>query len=191
MNLQNLSTSKHMYISVETDGSPSFLSQRIIRVALVLTDAYHQVLSLESFFVHGATKLGYNPNGYSLTQVNSGLLPRDAGFHLLKRLHYIQANHGTVVAHNLQFVEQQLVQLGLYLPGLGLDKNQLVCVMKKTTDVCKLEHPSDQQQPKYKYPKLTELCQFLGLESEDLQRAENKAWAIQNCYKTLIKNNML
>lgn len=182
---QQWQSAVHMYISLETDGTRQFLDQKVVRIALVLTDATHQVMSLESFFVQGATQLGYNPNRYSLSQVANGLDQADAKTHLMERIRVIQKNRGTIVAHNLQFVGHQFMQLGINLTALGVNS---FCIMKGSTEVCRLVPLSHGQ---YKYPKLIELCRFLEPQVhwrlDALQKAEDKAWAIQCCYKTLVE----
>jgi len=120
-----------LFLSVETDGVGPFFSQTLVRVAMVLTDDTFQTLALESFFVQGATQLKYNPNSYTLEQVNNGLKPEDAAALVAGRLQEADA----VVAHNLDFVASVLMQLG---SSISFENKKLFCTMEGTRDLCEL-----------------------------------------------------
>ena len=166
---------KYLFVSVDTDGVGSFFSQTLVRVAMVLTDETFQTLALESFFVQGATELQYNPNGYTLEQVSNGFTPADAAALVANRLQEADA----VVAHNLDFVASALMQLG---STISFENKKLFCTMEGTRDLCELL-PLVRGQ--YKYPRLDELYKHLFTEGTVGTRAEEKAWAVKQCFEGL------
>jgi hypothetical protein len=172
----------YLFVSVESDGVGSFLNQTLIRVALVLTSQSFEVLSLESFFVKGATSLGPAVPWYTLSQVNNGLQKRDAKSFIESRLTYLQKHQGRVVAHNLQYVLSMLVQLGVSL------NTSASCTMKLGAPVCKLMPVIRGQ---HKYPQLSELSQYL-LGTRDVGlTAEEKAYSVKQCYQAMHTNKLL
>jgi len=166
-----------LFLSVETDGVGPFFSQNLVRVAMVLTDDTFQTLALESFFVQGATQLKYNPNLYTLEQVNNGLKPEDAAALVAGRLQEADV----VVAHNLDFVASVLMQLG---SSISFENKKLYCTMEETRDLC---HLMPIVHGEYKYPKLEELYKHLHPEDSEVigTKAEEKAWAIKQCFEKL------
>ena len=173
----------YLCLSVETNGVGSFMTQTLIRVALLLTDETGEIVLMESFFVQGAKQL--NPEvvpHYTLRQVDNGLRREDARNHLGKRLSYVYHKGGKLVAHNLEYVLTMLTQLGLYVPSDEFGQ----CIMKLGTDVCKLPSTNSKE---YKYPKLSELAHCLLSDSGDRTRttAEEKVFAVSQCYRKLIE----
>jgi hypothetical protein len=178
---------KYLFISLETDGVGAFFSQTVVRVALVLTDASMQPLSLESFFVKGATCLAYNPNSYTLHQLNNGLTQEDAATWITSRVNKVVANSGVLVAHNFNFVDHILFGLGVNL----IDYNAtMVCTMHKGAPLCKL---LPYVRGQYKYPQLSQLYKYLFPESSESvgHRAEEKAWVLKVCYTQMKNKNIL
>lgn len=176
----------YLCLSVETNGVGSFMTQTLIRVALLLTDETGEIVLMESFFVQGAKQL--NPEvvpHYTLRQVDNGLRREDARNHLGKRLSYVYHKGGKLVAHNLEYVLTMLTQLGLYVPSDEFGQ----CIMKMGTDVCKLPSVHSTPTKEYKYPKLSELAHCLLSDFDHWTRttAEEKVFAVSQCYRKLIE----
>ena len=57
-------------------------------------------------------------------------------------------------------------------------KNEF-CTMKKSTPVCKLRRTSS---PNYKYPKLSELCDYFGIIEDSIKDASDKLFGAQAGY---------
>ena len=168
----------YLFISLETDGVGHFFSQTVIRIAMVVTNVNQEVLSLESFFVrNGATKLVYNPCNYTLEQVNNGVRPRHAAHRVMQYVLQVVQNGGLIVAHNMNFVDQLLLHIGVDLkPFYSFTR----CTMREGVNLCQIGTPG-----KYKYPQLIELSTFLFPESVvnlGFSSAEEKAWAVQKCF---------
>lgn len=72
-----------------------------------------------------------------------------------------------IVAHNvsfdLGFLRKEFERVGKEFPN-----GNLFCTMKQSVSVCKLPRKSGAG---YKYPKLIELCTFLGIEEKDILSA--------------------
>ena len=67
-----------LFFDVETDGHGSFrrpFSQTVVQVSWTVTDRDNNVLDSYTSFVKGATVLKYNPNNWTLDQVNAGEEP--------------------------------------------------------------------------------------------------------------------
>lgn len=77
---------------------------------------------------------------------------------------------GLVVAHNVAFDFSFMRAEYERLNQVFKVKNEF-CSMKKATPICCLKRSSSKG---YKYPKLQELCAFLGVENCEIQKEANK-----------------
>lgn len=174
----------YLFISVESNGVGAFLNQTLLRVALVLTSETFEVLSLESFFVQGATSLGPAVPWYTLSQVNNGLRKQDAKHFIESRFSYIKKHQGRIVAHNLQYVISMLMQLNVYVENIC----SMSCTMQLGSPVCKLMPVIRGQ---YKYPQLSELHQYLYGTRDVGVTAEEKAYSVKQCYEAMYNKKLL
>ena len=164
----------YLFISVDTDGVGTFqpFTQKVVRVGLIMTDAAFQDLSVEHFFVRGATRLAHNINHYTIEQINQGLSPVDAGMLVLARIQQVLWNKGLLVAHNTEFVANALASLGVY----NVSKN-MYCTMKNSVIVCK----------NCKYPQLVELCTFMypliAFTASQCQKVDDKVELLKCCFQ--------
>lgn len=173
----------YLFLSVETDGVGAFFNQTIIRVALVLTNVLFETLALESFYVQGASILSpaVQSLGHRLEQVGNGLRAVDAKGLIKQRVAQVTRAGGKVVAHNSEYVMAILQQLEVNLYNVE-------CTMKLGTPLCKLEHPTTSRvgaSKEYKYPQLCELHACLFGTRDIGGRAEEKAWAVKQCYQSM------
>ncbi len=176
----------YLCISLETDGVGPFNTQKVIRVALLTCNAQHEIVTDETFFVQGATCLHYNPNQYTPSQIEQGLTPGDAGDLINTRIsQVVLENKGWIVAHNMDFIDAQLHQLGVELHQFS---HALICTMKQTVDICELGTPI---KGRYKYPQLMELYNLLfpeqPLEQKHFWKAEHKVHHLQQCFSQLLQ----
>ena len=178
----------YLFISVETNGVGSFLSQDLVRVALVITDAMFETLSLESFYVQGCNVLSpaVQSVGHTLEQIENGLHARDAKSLIEARVAKVRtcmSEPGVIVAHNSEYVTNILRKLDVQLVDV-------VCTMKLSTPICCLPpaNPSlVSRNGQYKYPQLGELNQFFYGTRDVGSRAEEKAWAVKQCYQAMMQ----
>ncbi len=77
-----------------------------------------------------------------------------------------------VVAHNVSFDFSFMRKEFERMDEVFKCKNEF-CSMKKTTPICKLKRSSSNG---YKYPKLSELCLFLGITDEQIQNSNVKLY---------------
>lgn len=75
-----------------------------------------------------------------------------------------------IVSHNTNFDFSFMRKEYERLNEIFLLKNEF-CSMKKFTPICKLKRKSGEG---YKYPKLSELCEFLGISEKDIQNGAQK-----------------
>ncbi len=197
--------SRVLFFDTETDGLPSDYSfsahcapenwPHIVQLAWLVTDDEGNELSSgnkiirpdgfvippEATAIHGITHGRAIAEGEPLKKV-------------LKKFRSVLGNSYLNIAHNLWFdanviaAEMSRCSLGddiLYSPGY--------CTMEGATDLCQLPfatevHPDAQ----YKWPKLTELYEFLfGRSFSGAHNAMNDVRATARCFWELVKRNLI
>lgn len=82
-------------------------------------------------------------------------------------------NADLIVSHNTSFDFSFMRKEYERLNEIFLIKNEF-CSMKKFTPICKLKRKSGEG---FKYPKLSELCEFLGICDEEVQKNTQKLFS--------------
>ena len=143
-----------LFFDVETDGNGLFrpFSQKVVQVSWTATDKQNRVIESYTSFVKGATVLKYNPNKWTLEQINSGEDPSEVCTKFTTIANKITQNMGFLVAHNISF-DMDAVK------SMGVPVHQFLkrfCTKENTTSICKL--PGGRS---YKWPTQQQLHQFL------------------------------
>lgn len=145
-----------LFLDTETDGNGSFrepFSQTVVQVSWTLTDRTGHVLNQFTSFVKGAVHLQFNPNNWTLEQINSeGLTPLEARNRFIEAVNCVNRNDGYVVAHNIEFDMLAMQSLGV---PLSLFKKPF-CTKTHTTLICCIPTKYG-----FKWPRQVELYQFL------------------------------
>lgn len=79
------------------------------------------------------------------------------------------ASASLICAHNVQF-DLMFLMAEFENCGRHFRYNESFCSMKRFTPICKLLRSKGEG---YKYPRLNELCAFLGIGEEDIDKASN------------------
>ena len=163
-----LSTTKpyFMFFDTETDGRGSFrpFGQTVVQVSWTLTDLEGSFINQFTSFVKGATALDYNPNNWSLDQINEGIEPMEARNKFIEAVNLVNANDGFLVAHNIEFDISAMKSLGI---PAALFKNTF-CTKDKSTNICCI--PAKRG---FKWPSQMELHKFLFPEREDVEQTHD------------------
>ena len=105
-------------------------------------------------------------------------------------LKYFLFNSDLIVGHNISFdldmLKMLLARNGYLISDDIYLKIPIICTMKASTNLCKLPGKYG-----YKWPKLTELYDFLFQESFPAHDALEDIKATRRCYKTLIDKDII
>ena len=155
-----------MFFDTETDGRGSFrpFGQTVVQVSWTLTDLEGSFINQFTSFVKGATALDYNPNNWSLDQINEGIEPMEARNKFIEAVNLVNANDGFLVAHNIEFDISAMKSLGI---PAALFKNTF-CTKDKSTNICCI--PAKRG---FKWPSQMELHKFLFPEREDVEQTHD------------------
>jgi DNA polymerase III alpha subunit (gram-positive type) len=151
-----------MFFDIETNGIGSFrpFEQTVVQVSWTLTDRCNNTIDTYTSFVKGATALEYNPNQWSLEQINAGEEPALVASKFVEAAQHIVGNGGYLVAHNINFDLSGFESLGVDVKTL-VPFNNRFCTMACTTFIVKL--------PNRKWPKQQQLKDFLFPTDSNLQ----------------------
>ena len=152
----------HMLLNLAFDTETSAVgsmrrpvTQVLMQLAWVISDASGNVVREENHFVTGATQVGpFAPHGITVDYVNRhGSCPREIIAKFMADAVRVAASGGRVVAHNLDFDVGVLEYAGAVFPSGVMDA--CLCTMKQRAVIrfCKLS--TSRGRPKY--PKLSEL----------------------------------
>lgn len=155
-----------MFFDTETDGRGSFrpFRQTVVQVSWAITDETGSKLESFTAFVKGATALDYNPNHWTVEQVNEGVEPMEARNKFITALNRINKNEGYLVAHNIEFDISAMKSLGI--PDELFKKT--FCTKDKTTNICCI--PAKRG---FKWPSQLELHRFLFPDRVDTEQTHD------------------
>jgi DNA polymerase III alpha subunit (gram-positive type) len=151
-----------LFFDVETDGHGSFrrpFSQTVVQVSWTVTDRDNNVLDSYTSFVKGATVLKYNPNNWTLDQVNAGEEPATVAALFTEVATKVTQNKGYLVAHNIEFDLDAMKSIGAPVNKFS----RKFCTKVHTTSICRLpggrpyKWPSQQQLHDFLFPRNTTL----------------------------------
>lgn len=149
-------TAYFVFFDTETDGRGSFrrpFTQTVVQVSWTVTDKAGCPLENFTSFVKGATALDFNPNGWSVEEINeNGIEPLEARNKFIEAVNRINKNNGYLVAHNINFDMDAIKSLGV--PRSLFKK--VFCTKDNTTNICCIPDKRG-----FKWPKQTELYNFL------------------------------
>lgn len=160
-----------LFFDTETDGNGSFrnpFTQTVVQVAWSLTDKQGNVLDCYKSFVSGATVLEYNPNAWTLEQINGpdSITPELARDKFMDAVAQVKQNDGYIVAHNLEFDIDAMQSLGV----TGLNTVNQFCTKVNTTNICKIPAAYGSRfKRNYKWPSQTELNKHLFPDAIEVQ----------------------
>lgn len=89
--------------------------------------------------------------------------------HYAKKIAKDFASANLICAHNVSF-DFSFLRKEFETAGEDFKYNEIFCSMKKFTPICKLKRTNSLG---YKYPKLNELCAFLGITDSEIERETN------------------
>jgi DNA polymerase III alpha subunit (gram-positive type) len=147
-----------LFFDVETDGQGSFrrpFSQTVVQVSWTVTDRKNNVLDSYTSFVKGASVLKYNPNNWTVEQVNAGEEPATVASLFTEVATRVIQNKGYLVAHNIEFDLDAMKSIGAPVNKFS----RKFCTKVHTTSICRLpggrpyKWPSQQQLHDFLFPK--------------------------------------
>ena len=159
-------TAFFLFFDTETDGRGPFrpFGQTVVQVSWTVTDRNGLQLDTFTSFVKGATSLDYNPNNWSIDQINEGIEPVVACNKFVEVVTRVNNNNGYLVAHNIDFDISAVKSLGV---PASFFKNKF-CTKDNTTSICRI--PSKRG---FKWPSQLELYQFLFPERGDSEQTHD------------------
>ena len=150
-----------MFFDTETDGNGTFrpFGQKVIQVSWTITTFTNRTLETFTTFVRGAAFLKFNPNGFTMDQIDAGAEPKEVAAAFSEAAERILANKGRFVAHNIDFDFSAIESLGLDVKRF---RRRGFCTCQNSRGVCNIKNWRGKG---YKLPKMQELYNFLFPES--------------------------
>jgi len=183
-----------LFLDTETTGLPSNWKAPY--------DQWPRMVSLAFSLVRGDEILGQNeyiikPDGYEIPMEASnihGITTEEAQAKgndiqmVLNQLEEMVELADTVVFHNSSFdvgiiSGEQIRANHTSLLSISL-REKIFCTMQKSINICKIPNKN---KTGYKWPSLTELCIFCGVENKGAHNALNDVIATKECYFYMVE----
>ena len=156
-----------LYLDTETTG---LRPGNICQLSYVMQDAFGVVAKNFFFTVDAVEYSAYMVHGFSVPELFrlSGGKRFNA---FVDEISYDLKNADAIVAHNVDF-DLAFLRAEFNNVGVSFNYKQAICSMKTAVPVCKLMRSRGVG---YKYPKLTEFCDFLHITEDEIVEYE-KRW---------------
>ena len=148
-----------LLFDVETNGIGDFRppTQTMTQIAFLKFNRDGTILDTGSYVVRGATELSKNP-AVTISKERIKEEGIDVNLAINKLLNIIDKNT-VLVSHNYDF-DSAIIDTALRKHGSQFPNIKHFCTMKASTNYCKIPRPYYNE---YKYPKLIELAEKLGI----------------------------
>lgn len=189
---------RFLFVDIETDGIGSFRPprQRILQLVCEIYDPLTKKSSQHVWYSNAVKKLGEtHPSPYLLkTAREEGTDPLT----ILTELSSLIKPGDRFIAHNAVFDFGVILHECSLYPGepmielLSLKTLTIFCTMERSTDFCKLSHKNGGFGNQYKYPRLTELAECMGIPCQ-VESAHNAIYDVEllkKCFENGIKRDL-
>ena len=153
----------YLLFDVETNGIGTFRppTQTMTQIAFLKFNRDETILDTGSYVVRGATELSDHP-AVTISKERIKEEGIDVILAINKLLNIIDENT-VLVSHNYDF-DSAIIDTSLRKHGSQFPNIKHFCTMKASTNYCKLPKTGNSSHyPGYKYPKLIELAEKLGI----------------------------
>ena len=155
-----------LFFDTETTG---LFPGRIIQLSYIMTDGENTVAKNFFFGVSYIEPSAQAVHGFSVEKL--AVLSNGHTFSTdIEEIYDDFLSADLIVAHNVKFDIGFLIAEFNYQDRI-FRYNESFCTMKRFTPICKLLRSKGEG---YKYPKLNELCAFLGIREDDINTASSE-----------------